>query len=73
MRLLAILFAMLCWVLDLPEMAAGTSLPVMGIGFANSYESFLLFRLGIGAVGASFVTTHLPVLYGPLWSSSTFA
>lgn len=34
------------------------ALPVMGIGLANSYESFLLFRLAIGAVGASFVITQ---------------
>src|SRR3954463_11117069 len=31
------------------------SLPVMGIGLAHSYETFLVFRLGIGMVGASFV------------------
>jgi len=34
------------------------SLPVMGIGLANSYESFLLLRLAIGAIGASFVITQ---------------
>jgi len=34
------------------------SLPVMGIGFARDYETFLLFRLGIGAIGASFVITQ---------------
>ena len=34
------------------------SLPVMGIGLAHSYGSFLLFRLAIGAVGASFVITQ---------------
>ena len=33
------------------------SLPVMGIGLAQSYETFLLFRLGIGVIGASFVIT----------------
>ena len=32
------------------------SIPVMSIGLAQSYESFLLFRLGIGVIGASFVT-----------------
>jgi NNP family nitrate/nitrite transporter-like MFS transporter len=34
---------------------------------AQSYESFLLFRLGIGAVGASFVITqyHTSVMFGP--------
>src|SRR3954471_4384341 len=29
------------------------SIPVMTIGFSNSYESFLLFRLAIGVIGAS--------------------
>src|ERR1700744_4531984 len=33
------------------------ALPVMGIAFAGSYESFLAFRLAIGAIGASFVIT----------------
>lgn len=43
------------------------SLPVMGIGFAHSYETFLLFRLGIGVVGASFVITqyHTSVMFAP--------
>lgn len=43
------------------------SLPVMGIGLATSYESFLLFRLAIGAIGASFVITqyHTSVMFGP--------
>ena len=41
------------------------SLPVMSIGLADSYESFLLFRLGIGAIGASFVITqyHTSVMF----------
>ena len=41
--------------------------PVMGIGLAWNYESFLLFRLGIGAVGASFVVTqyHTSVMFAP--------
>jgi MFS transporter, NNP family, nitrate/nitrite transporter len=34
------------------------SLPVMLIGFSSSYESFLLFRLAIGFIGASFVITQ---------------
>ena len=34
------------------------SVPVMGIGLADSYESFLLFRLAIGAIGAGFVITQ---------------
>ncbi|MEO6436836.1 MAG: MFS transporter, partial [Tepidisphaeraceae bacterium] len=43
------------------------SLPVMGIGSAQSYESFLLFRLAIGAIGASFVITqyHTSVMFAP--------
>lgn len=43
------------------------SLPVMFIGFSNSYESFLLFRLAIGAIGASFVITqyHTSVMFAP--------
>ncbi|MEO5951716.1 MAG: MFS transporter [Chloroflexia bacterium] len=43
------------------------ALPVMGIGFSNSYESFLLFRLAIGAIGASFVVTqyHTSVMFAP--------
>lgn len=34
------------------------AVPVMGIGLANSYESFLWFRLAIGVIGASFVITQ---------------
>jgi MFS transporter, NNP family, nitrate/nitrite transporter len=43
------------------------SLPVMCIGFSNSYESFLLFRLAIGVIGASFVITqyHTSVMFAP--------
>lgn len=43
------------------------SLPVIFIGFSNSYESFLLFRLAIGAIGASFVITqyHTSVMFAP--------
>ncbi|MBI4470673.1 MAG: MFS transporter [Acidobacteria bacterium] len=43
------------------------SLPVMCIGLADSYESFLLFRLAIGAIGASFVITqyHTSVMFAP--------
>lgn len=43
------------------------SLPVMGIGFASNYETFLLFRLAIGAIGASFVITqyHTSVMFAP--------
>jgi NNP family nitrate/nitrite transporter-like MFS transporter len=41
------------------------ALPVMGIGFSHSYQSFLLFRLAIGLIGASFVVTqyHTSVMF----------
>ena len=43
------------------------SVPVMFIGLSNSYESFLLFRLAIGVIGASFVITqyHTSVMFAP--------
>ena len=43
------------------------SIPVMSIGLASSYESFLLFRLAIGVIGASFVITqyHTSVMFAP--------
>ncbi len=43
------------------------SLPVMGIGLATDYMSFLFFRLGIGVIGASFVITqyHTSVMFAP--------
>jgi NNP family nitrate/nitrite transporter-like MFS transporter len=43
------------------------SFPVMFIGLSNSYESFLLFRLAIGVIGASFVITqyHTSVMFAP--------
>lgn len=43
------------------------AIPVIGVAFAQSYESFLMFRLGIGAVGASFVITqyHTSVMFAP--------
>lgn len=43
------------------------SIPVMGIGFAHSYETFLLFRLAIGAIGGAFVITqyHTSVMFAP--------
>ena len=43
------------------------SIPVMGIGLAQSYESFLIFRLLIGGIGASFVITqyHTSVMFAP--------
>ena len=43
------------------------SFPVMAIGLADSYETFLLFRLAIGAIGASFVITqyHTSVMFAP--------
>lgn len=41
--------------------------PVMFIGLADSYITFLLFRLGIGVIGASFVLTqfHTSVMFAP--------
>jgi MFS transporter, NNP family, nitrate/nitrite transporter len=43
------------------------AIPVMCIGLAHSYESFLLFRLAIGFVGASFVITqhHTSMMFSP--------
>ena len=43
------------------------AIPVLGIGFSNSYESFLLFRFFIGIIGASFVITqfHTSVMFAP--------
>jgi NNP family nitrate/nitrite transporter-like MFS transporter len=43
------------------------ALPVLGVAMAQSYESFLFFRLLIGAVGASFVITqyHTSVMFAP--------
>ncbi|WP_442783051.1 MFS transporter [Collimonas fungivorans] len=41
------------------------ALPVFGVAMVQSYESFLFFRLCIGAVGASFVITqyHTSVMF----------
>jgi NNP family nitrate/nitrite transporter-like MFS transporter len=43
------------------------SLPVMLIGLSDSYESFLLFRMAIGIIGASFVITqyHTTMMFAP--------
>ncbi|WP_339925682.1 NarK family nitrate/nitrite MFS transporter [uncultured Cyclobacterium sp.] len=43
------------------------AIPVILIGLSNSYESFLLFRLAIGVIGASFVITqyHTSVMFAP--------
>ncbi|HVT34721.1 MAG TPA: MFS transporter [Nevskiaceae bacterium] len=43
------------------------ALPVLGVASAQSYESFLFFRLAIGAIGASFVITqyHTSVMFAP--------
>jgi MFS transporter, NNP family, nitrate/nitrite transporter len=43
------------------------SLPVMGVGLSHNYETFLLFRLAIGAIGASFVITqyHTSLMFAP--------
>ncbi|HEV7348023.1 NarK family nitrate/nitrite MFS transporter [Telluribacter sp.] len=42
-----------------------SAIPVITIGFAKSYEAFLLFRLAIGVIGASFVITqyHTSVMF----------
>jgi NNP family nitrate/nitrite transporter-like MFS transporter len=41
------------------------SIPVMAVGLVHSYEGFLLFRLAIGVIGASFVVTqyHTSVMF----------
>ena len=43
------------------------SLPVMGIGLAQDFQTFLVFRLLIGIIGAAFVITqyHTSVMFGP--------
>ena len=43
------------------------SIPVFLIGTSETYESFLLFRLAIGVIGASFVITqfHTSVMFAP--------
>ncbi len=43
------------------------ALPVLFIGTSHSYTSFLLFRLAIGVIGASFVITqfHTSVMFAP--------
>lgn len=43
------------------------ALPVLGVALAQNYETFLVFRLLIGAVGASFVITqyHTSVMFAP--------
>ncbi len=43
------------------------SLPVMGIGFSYDFTSFLLFRVAIGVIGASFVITqyHTTQMFAP--------
>jgi NNP family nitrate/nitrite transporter-like MFS transporter len=48
-------------------MLALGALPVIGIAFAPSYEVFLVFRLAIGAIGASFVITqiHTSLMFAP--------
>src|SRR4051812_48957123 len=43
------------------------SIPVMTVGLAHDYQTFLLFRLAIGGIGASFVITqyHTSVMFAP--------
>lgn len=43
------------------------AIPVLGVALAQNYETFLFFRLLIGAIGASFVITqyHTSVMFAP--------
>lgn len=43
------------------------SIPVMTIGLAYDYTTFLLFRIAIGIIGASFVVTqyHTSIMFAP--------
>ncbi len=43
------------------------AIPVMGVGLAHDYTTFLLFRLLIGVIGASFVITqfHTSMMFAP--------
>ena len=43
------------------------AIPVMFVGLAHSYTTFLLFRLAIGTIGASFVITqfHTSMMFAP--------
>jgi NNP family nitrate/nitrite transporter-like MFS transporter len=43
------------------------SLPVMGIGLAHDFTTFLIFRVLIGVIGASFVITqyHTSIMFAP--------
>jgi NNP family nitrate/nitrite transporter-like MFS transporter len=43
------------------------ALPVMGIGLAHNFETFLLARVLIGVIGASFVITqyHTSIMFAP--------
>lgn len=43
------------------------AVPVFGLAFAQTYETFLFFRVAIGAIGASFVITqyHTSVMFAP--------
>lgn len=45
----------------------GGAIPVMAIGLAQSYESFLFWRVLIGGIGASFVLTqyHTSAMFAP--------
>lgn len=43
------------------------SIPVMGIGLSQGFQAFLIFRLLIGVIGASFVITqyHTSIMFAP--------
>jgi NNP family nitrate/nitrite transporter-like MFS transporter len=50
-----------------PLLLSLSAIPVLLIGLSNSYLSFLLFRLSIGIIGASFVITqyHTSIMFAP--------
>lgn len=43
------------------------SIPVMAVGLSHDFTTFLLFRIAIGAIGASFVITqyHTSIMFAP--------
>ena len=51
------------------------SIPVFFVGFAHDYTSFLLFRLAIGVIGASFVITqyHTSMMFAPKSKASPYS
>lgn len=51
------------------------SIPVLLVGLSKDYTSFLLFRLAIGVIGASFVITqfHMSLMFAPAVKGSAGA